>query len=478
MNFDPKLLVGLLIVGIGGYIIYMSQRDATKGTVESNHKKTRELIDERFNQLSNQTKLNPKILDERLKILFGDDYSNVIADDESFNELQSKLENGYTLFDVLNENTQLKKKLSRLKISNHNNFRQVIEQLLINLKYSSAREKMEQYILENPGLDRKQLAEIKLFISLTISARDDNLEERSKYVEEAYELDDQNPNIIQAYAKNLSVFSRYTEAIDVGKRNLVLANKGLQVDNGIMSLTCMNISDAIYELEILKPETAQDFDEAKHFLNLALDYAKKEKQEGGILEFTVRREMAKIEGFIGNEDKVIEIVEGVLSDLSTNEPYQSSYFGLDQYTNNLAFCYKYLGLAYLYKFRKSRDKKYLTMSEDAHRKSLDYFIVLYGENDSTVASQLQNLAPLVMNRDFNEAVSLLKKAIAIYEASKFKYPIDSGKAYFNLALLYFDKNLKAESLFYANKALEHYKGVLPNDHTEMQKVIGLIIALQ
>ncbi len=453
------LLLGLIIMAIGtiggGYIIHMSNRQSTKNTVTSDGNLTRTAIKEseiRISELVKRTGQSNENVTSLLIKLFGNDYTKILSEDKTYNNLVRRLE-GNTLEMLIEENEELKGKLSEQHLDE--DFKEKLSFLMMNLKYDEALKHIENKIAKNPQIET--LATLYQFKSVIYRFKGDT-QNQGKSISKALALNEDDPEIIFSYGLFLGMKGVYKEAENYFKKYLDYLLE--QEDKNMV-----RIITAYYHLSSSCLNQGK-IDETLSFCDAALSYKIDENNpKYGIHRIYLvigNAYLADYKLSVSKSDRIKKLDYAIDNYMTSLKVYNNNYKGNSSYLGHI---YSGLGGAWLYKEDIEKAIEY-------HKKALGQYILIYGENHMYVADTFNNMANcLLFGNQVKDAIFAYESAEEITISILGEGHPSLAFTYKNLSIAYLSKKelnlVKAED--YANKAYKIFLKNFSSDYFETNR---------
>lgn len=459
----------------------------TSGVIKEEHENTRSVIEAAnekvLKEFKDQLDLKENA-EEFLRLLLGENYKELILDEETRDQLKIELKNN-SVYDVLNENRLFKKRVSTIEGIKNSTTKKILLDLLSSFKYESVRDIIDSYLKENKNLKPEQLAEMYFLKSLTYLGlgADGNKKFRKELVLKAYGLDENNPLIVFSYGSILDGEGKIHEANDVLLDALKLVENGKKIEAGWLFDLYQTLGNVKVNLEVDKSsEIHQDFDAQKKYYQAALDLASEKNStdfpihralnglaqtailEGNYLEArTILKEANQyLEKVIGKD---IVLIDNAVLDITLGRCYASMLAkNLKDHEN---------GLINETAFTKLANENYKN-GHSAFKSAAKVYLVFNQENNLYGSRLWVHIGNLEKYMNFDKAISAFEEARIIAESNKERLPYLSGNIYYSLANLYYVKKNTKQAKENAQKALNYYREVFPETHSKILECKKLI----
>ncbi|MEP2240094.1 MAG: tetratricopeptide repeat protein, partial [Maribacter sp.] len=396
MELKQSKMWSYIILGcaiMGAFALFMEkQKSADTGTNRHNESKDeRSEIVKNLDTIKAENErgfqevleaLNIQGQTEKLNILLGDDFKQVLLNTETFNQLKTSLE-GMPLNEFIYENELLKKQVEKLEISQLENVKNSVYNLISKLKYKSARRLIDDCLNEGLIKDPKILAQLLSIKSETFSFNStENLIEFENTLKNALELDGNNLNVNIKYGVYLDAIGDYKSA----KKHLFKADSLLLKTD----LNYNHIKSNIYQYLGNTTNHLGDTKKSIEYLNLALEYDQSHSYNIYLLIGQIERNIGNIPSAIANFNTAISQARIKLGEIN----------GIS------AMAFTGLSACYL---QRNEFKRASMIS----LKAINYIIAVKGENHMHTADAYNNYANTLIFIDVEKAIINYEKALEI-----------------------------------------------------------------
>lgn len=179
MKSKIMTIIGLIVIGLGSYIIYEANWAKTKKTVEDDGKKTRHHFDQGLQEFKKAYKFNENV-DALLEQLLGHNYKEKLEDDKIRTNLLKMLD-GRNLTQLIQEIEFLKTKT--LETVDHE-FIEVIQSLFSRFDYEGVRKEIDEILSEGNRYTNNELSGLYFLkmISFLLEGRIDEVMTEASFI--------------------------------------------------------------------------------------------------------------------------------------------------------------------------------------------------------------------------------------------------------------------------------------------------------
>jgi tetratricopeptide (TPR) repeat protein len=343
MKERNMLLIGIIVSvvgvaifsGIGMYLINMSNRDATKKTVTDDGNKTRKDFADNAKMLKEIKALLPSDLnnkEEILKTLIGENFAEVLENDEARNNLIKSL-NNYSIYQLLEEKNKLEELIKTFgKTDIDNVILDEILRLFRTQQYHKVLIVIDKYLTNNENLQSTSISQL-LKLKATAYDKMFDFNNAISELEKAIIYDDKNITLYTLLGNIYLSNKDYAKAKKTFLAGITVINENKTLNTKPAALLYIGLAKCHQYLS--------DYDNAIHFLNKSLTIYEKHVKDYKGESFSLIR-LAEVYIYKHEYNKALDInkkADSLLKDLPQNKfrdhdmqyNYGRIYFHLEDY---------------------------------------------------------------------------------------------------------------------------------------------------
>jgi len=375
-----------------------------------------------------------------LTAYFGEDYQEILKDEETYHNLTLKLQNSDRLDSLIEEKKALEEKLNSYSLNP--NTQNKIDKAFLSLRFEEVREILNEYLQSTAHIQEDRY---KAHYQKALS-----YEQEIKYKEAKEEMEFipsqkiEDATMLNDYARIYNICGEYDNALPLYIKALDISKKVLGEENADTATSYNNLG-LFYKLR-------EEYEKAEPLYIKALKIRKKLLGEEHIDIAQSYNNLAGLYDSKGDyenaETKYIKALEIWKKLLGENHPDTAKGY------NNLGFFYKLRG-----DYKKAKA---------FYLKSLKIYEKILGEEHPDTAGSYNNLAGLYdLMKDYEKAESLYLKALEIKEKLLGEEHPSTTTGYNNLAGFYYKIGDFSKAYDYIIKAVEIMEKVLPHNHPDL-----------